>query len=336
MIFTEHRPLRAAQTAAAGLCAVAAALCAVAASNAPAYAAGRSAGPAAAATARIQGLLDHPVGGTVNLPAGTFTVRPDLRLQRGVKIVGHHTTLKVAPGSGNYLAMLAGASAATDLSGLTVTGVTFDQNPRGNPVTSKTSLLHGKPRFVILASAGTGLTIAGNRFTGADDVNTIVTGGGTSDVRISGNTFATVNPRGHDHSSVYTAGRHTRIVQNVFTGRSVYSSAAIEIHGDGATVTGNRISGYPRGANIACSHAVFSGNTIRGALSPVDLWSVASPGLSHATVTHNTLGRDLRHWARVYRQHGSSLPAAKYTRMVIRDELSAYPFSHITVAHNHG
>lgn len=334
MIFTNDRLYRAARNTAAVLAAAAGALLGVAAFSTTAHAAN---GPsAAAATSRIQALLDHPAGGTVNLPAGTFTVQPDLRLQHGVKIVGHHTTLKVARGSGNYQAMLTGATPTTDLSGLSITGVTFDQNLGGNPIRGTAALLHGKPRFVILASAGANIAITGNRFAGTDNLNTIVTGGGTSNVVISGNTFRTVNPRGHDHSSVYTSGRHTVIRDNVFTGASVYSSAAVEVHGDGVTVTGNRITGYPRGANIACSHAVFSHNTIKGAMSPVDLWSVAAPGLSHVVVTHNTLSRDLGHWARVYRQHGSRLPAAKYTRPVVRDELSSYPFSHITVAQNHG
>jgi hypothetical protein len=334
MIFTNDRPYRAVRHTAAVFAAAAGALLGAAVFSTSAHAAE---GPsAAAATARIQGLLDHPVGGTVDLPAGTFTVRPGLRLQHGVKIAGHHTTLKVARGSGNYQAMLAGTTPTTDLSGLSITGVTFDQNARGNPVSKPDALFHGKPRFVILVSAGRDIKIRGNRFTGTDNVNTIVTGGGTGNVQISGNTFQTVNPRGHDHSSVYTSGTHTEISDNVFTGASVYSSAAIEIHGDWASVTGNRVTGYPRGANIACSHTVFSHNTIKGAMSPVDLWSVAAPRLSHVVVTHNTLGRDLGRWARVYHRHGGRLPAAKYTRMVIRDELSSYPFSHITVAHNHG
>src|SRR5713226_7801902 len=61
-------------------------------------------------TARIQALLDNPVNGVVNLPSGTFTIRPSLRLKQGEKIVGHHTTLRVAGSSGDYAAVLADAS----------------------------------------------------------------------------------------------------------------------------------------------------------------------------------------------------------------------------------
>jgi len=64
-------------------------------------------------TARIQALLDHPVNGVVNLPSGTFTIRPALRLQQAETIVGHNTTLTVAASSGDYAAVLQGASPGT-------------------------------------------------------------------------------------------------------------------------------------------------------------------------------------------------------------------------------
>src|SRR3989442_10832178 len=107
--------------------------------------------------------------------------------------------------------MLSGATPATDLSGLTITGIRFDQNTRGNPVFSTLSLFRGKPRFVILVSAGLGITVTGNRFIGIDGVNSVVAGGGTRNVTISGNVFRAANIRGHDHSSIYTSGTRTVI-----------------------------------------------------------------------------------------------------------------------------
>jgi hypothetical protein len=73
-------------------------------------------------TARIQALLNSPVNGVVNLPTGTFTISPSLQLKQGEAIVGHNTTLTVAASSGDYVAVLAGATSATDLSGLSITG----------------------------------------------------------------------------------------------------------------------------------------------------------------------------------------------------------------------
>jgi hypothetical protein len=46
--------------------------------------------------------------------------------------------------------MLSGTSTATTLSGLTITGVTFDQNTMGNPIRQVSALYGGYPRFVIL------------------------------------------------------------------------------------------------------------------------------------------------------------------------------------------
>lgn len=291
----------------------------------------RSAG-AAADTSRIQALLDHPANGTVNLPGGTFTVRPTLRLSQGERIVGHHTTLKVAAHSGNYAAMLAGATPGTSLSGLTITGVTFNQNAAANPITSVQALYHGKPRFVLLISLGSDVRISGNRFTGTNNVNTVVTGSATRNVAITGNTFAAINTPVHDHSTIYTSGIGTTISQNSFAGTSMAHSAAIEVHGDSVSVTGNLVRGYYRGANIVASHTTFSHNQVIGAVNPVDLWSVAAPGLSHVAVTHNRLGRNLSYWTRLL----GGVPPARYTRQVIRDASSTYPFHSITIMGNTG
>src|SRR6266498_2998325 len=206
----------------------------VAAASAPAAQAGTASG-----TARIQALLDNPVHGTVNLPSGTFTISQPLRLHQGERIIGHHTTLRVAAGLGDYAAMLAGASATTDLSGLAITGVTFDQSSAANPIRHPGRLLTGMPRFVLLVGAGNGITITGNKFVGTDNLNTIVTGGGTRNVTISGNSFQTRNAALHDHSSIYTSGTSTVISNNTLAGRAASHSAAIEVHGDGVTITGN-------------------------------------------------------------------------------------------------
>jgi hypothetical protein len=297
-----------------------------------ASAAGTGSATPAAATARIQALLDSPVNNTVNLPHGTFVIRPTLRLHQGERIIGHQTTLTVAAGSGNYAALLAGASPTTDLSGLTITGVTFNQNAAANPIRSTHALYDGQPRFVVLISLGSHITITGNRFTGTDNVNTIVTGQATRDVTISNNVFRTINTPVHDHSSIYTSGTTTTIRNNSLLGTRLYHSAAIEVHGQDADIVGNHVRGYYRGANIACSQTTFSHNEIRGALNPVDLWSIAAPGLSSVAVTHNTLNRNLAYWARLL----GSVPPAAYTRQVIRDSSSSFPFRGIRIAGNSG
>src|SRR6266536_2814492 len=252
-----------------------------AAASAPAAQAGTASG-----TARIQALLDNPVHGTVNLPSGTFTISQPLRLHQGERIIGHHTTLRVAAGLGDYAAMLAGASATTDLSGLAITGVTFDQSSAANPIRHPGRLLTGMPRFVLLVGAGNGIS--------------------------------------------------TVISNNTLAGRAAYHSAAIEVHGDGVTVTGNRIRGYYRGVNVVASNSVFRGNHVAGAASPVDLWSVAPTALHNVTITGNVLNRNLPYWRHVLARYGAHLPAAKYLRPVTRDETSTLPFRNIVIHGNHG
>jgi hypothetical protein len=296
-------------------------------------------GPARAATAgdstaRIQAMLDNPVNGVVNLPRGTFTIRPVLRLEQAETIIGHHTTLKVAAHSGNYAAVLAGASAGTDLSGLTIMGVTFDQNSAGNPIANVQALYHGQPRFVILAVRGAGITIIHDSFLHANNVDTVVTGSATSQVTISGNSFAGLNAPMHDHSTIYTSGTGTTISGNTFTGSAMYDSAAIEVHGDQASVTGNKVTGYFRAANIVAGDTTFSRNTVTGAGNPVDLWSVVAPGLHDVAVTGNVLNINLPYWAQVIGQMGLPMPPSSETQQVIRDATSTYPFQNITVSGN--
>ena len=301
-----------------------------------ATAASATAASTAKVTARIQALLDSPVNGTVNLPHGTFTISPTLKLRQGERIIGHHTTLRVAAGTGDYAAVLAGATATTDLSGLSITGVTFDQNATGNPIRRTSKLVSGSPRFVMLIASGTGITISNDTFAGSDNLNTIVTGGGTRNVTISGNVFKTRNVKMHDHSSIYTSGTSTVISNNTLIGKAALHSAAIEVHGDGVTVTGNHIRGYYRGVNIVASNSAVKGNHVIAAASPVDLWSVAPTALHNVTVTGNVLNRNLPYWHRALARHGLAMPPARYTRQITRDETSTLPFHNITIHGNHG
>lgn len=287
----------------------------------------------ASATARIQALLNTPANNTVNLPSGTFTVQPTLRLSQGVRIVGHNTTLEVAKGAGDYKAILSAATPATSLSGLSITGVTFDQNTAGNPIAHTSALFQGKPRFAVWVPVGSGITITGNHFTGLDGVDAIVTGGATSNVTVSRNVFRARNPLGHDTSTIYTSGTGTTISNNTIVGTSMRASAAIEVHGSQVRATGNCIRGYLKAINVVASQTDFSGNNVTGALNPVDLWSVVAPGLTDVTITNNHLGRDLRYWRKIY---GASMPAAQHTQMVVRDRASKFPFTNITVRGNRG
>jgi hypothetical protein len=284
-------------------------------------------------TAAIQALLNNPVNGVVNLPSGTFTVSPTLQLAHGETIIGHQTTLQVAASSGDYVAVLEGATVSTDLSGLKISGVTFDQNSAANPITNLQALYGGDSRFVIRVSDGADISITNDSFLNTNNIITIATGGATSNVTISGNTFTggTATPW-HDHSSIYTSGTGTTISGNTFTGS--HDITAIEVHGNQATVTGNTVSGYYRGINIVANNTTFTGNTITGSVGPVELWSTVAPGLHNITVTGNALGQNVAGWAPYLKTVNSPMPPAPQLQQVFDAPTSTYPFTAITVSGN--
>lgn len=288
----------------------------------------------------IQQLLNNPQNGVVDLPyrpsSAPFIIRPGLTIPRGEVINGHGTTLKVKDNYGDYRAILT-APATTDLSGLKITGIVFDQNASGNPIStsncSSSCLSSTSPRFVLALLSGTGITITQDMFINTNNTNTVVTGSSTRDVTLSYSTFSTVNTPWHDHSSVYTSGTNTVIYGNTFNGNASLA-AAIEVHGDKANIQNNTINDYYRGTNIVASNTTFSNNTVYRAANVIDLWSTVAPGLHDVTIAQNRIQLDLAHWAQVMKSLGRAMPERQYTQFVIYDAVSTYPFTRISIQNN--
>ena len=139
----------------------------------------------------------------------------------------------------------------------------------------------------------------------------------------------------HDHSSIYTSGVGAVISNNTFTGHAAYA-CAIEVHNDRASITGNRIKGYYKAANIGASDTTFRGNHVYRAANPVDVWSIAPSATRNVTITDNVLNRDRHYWRNVLASIGRKMPTAKYTQQVIREATSTLPFYNIIVHSNHG
>ena len=140
----------------------------------------------------------------------------------------------------------------------------------------------------------------------------------------------------HDHSTIYTDGTGAMISNNKFLGKEMVNSAAIEVHGANAKVTGNYVSGYYRGANILASGTTFKGNHVYGAANPVDLWSFAPAALRDVKITGNVLNRNRAYWRHVLPRHNLSVPPASYMLRVIRNPTSTLPFYNITIRSNKG
>ncbi|MEZ0092454.1 hypothetical protein [Streptacidiphilus sp. EB129] len=294
-------------------------------------------------TSYIQQLLNNPVNGVVNLPyrapSNPFIIRPVLTIPRGELINGGGTTLKVMANYGNYRAVLT-APATTDLSGLTIRGVVFDQNSSGNPISgtcasaaSVNCLSPASPRFVLDMLSGTGITITSDVFVNTNNTNTIVTGSGTHSVILSYDTFSAIDTPWHDHSSVYTSGTGTEIYGNTFNGNAAVA-AAIEVHGDQVNISSNKISGYYRGINIVASDTTLSNNYVYSAANVIDLFSVTAPSLHNVTITQNSIQLNPAYWRQVMQSLGRAMPAPAYTQFVIYDAISTYPFTNITIYGN--
>ena len=303
---------------------------AVAAGMSPSATTPASAAPTVAVaqtTAMVQSLFNNPVNGEVRLPQGKLTVAPTLRLPRGLKIIGNKTVFALAAGSGDYYSMLMGTLPSTDLSGLSISGVTFDQSAALNPVTVY-SLYHGSPRFAVAVFRGTGISITGSTFLGADNLNTVLVGSVATRITISNNTFQTIDPALHDHSSIYTHSNDVTITGNTFTGSNIYG-AAIETHGDRATVTGNKIQGYYRATNLTSNDTLFAGNTVTDGVNIADLWSLG--GLSNVVVRDNVMTRS--NWTAWVQILHHSIPA-EFRQLVIYDPTTPTGFRNITITNN--
>jgi hypothetical protein len=168
-------------------------------------------------TAQIQALLDNPVNGVVNLPSGTFTISPSLRLTRGEAIVGHNTTLKVAASSGDYWTVLTGAT------GITITGDKFLNTNNINTIAT--------------GGGARNVTISGNTFTGVSlpwhDHSSIYTSGTVA--TISNNTFT----GSHDITAIEVHNDKATITGNTISGYY----RGVNIVASDTTFTGNTITG---------------------------------------------------------------------------------------------
>jgi len=296
-------------------------------------------------TVAIQAALDAvPAGGgTVYFPTGTYLVsiangdnvnKLALRLTKtGVTLRGAgrgSTTIKLANSVGDYTAMVSDNTAlgTTDLSGLTIRDLTFDQNSTNN-VVSNINQFTGQPRFVLRWQVGQRLVVENCRFTNTDNINTIyANGSAVQHVSVRHCVFDNVgaNSPKHDHSAVYTHGSKVDITGNTFVGGGISATTAIETHGGIQTVRGNRIENFfcflnVTGVSASSIGGSVVGNVGRGLGTGIVIWSrvytnnTSGYGMEDFVIQGNTLEIDIDQWAAVpsYRcgislDVGSSLP----------------------------
>ncbi|MGC9950098.1 MAG: glycosyl hydrolase family 28-related protein [Bryobacteraceae bacterium] len=245
--------------------------------------------------AAIQAAIDSVTAGAVYLPptarAYLITPTPDkktfLTLKANVQLIGiGNPLIRIAASSAPYDAVIS----ASSCDNCAIQNLTIDSNIDGNPIENKSGL-YAHPRFEILLGSGHRIRIEHVTIQNSSSMNSIVSGVPISDITISHCIFSgngdDPNHVPHDHSALYIHADGAVIDGNIFTAVRRDAPAAvtaIETHGSGILVTGNIITNYSQGMNVTGSAPsdsvgnVVSGNTIRGTLNGITIWSHTDRG----------------------------------------------------------
>jgi hypothetical protein len=262
--------------------------------------------------AAIQAAIDSPAASAVILPASKapYLITPApgrktfLTLRSGVQLLGiGNPVLKVAPSAGPYDAVIA----AEICQNCAVRSLTIDSNISHNPISGKQEIFD-HPRFEISLRTARHVRIDDVTIQNSSSVNTVVTGRGSSDVRVANCTFRAIgddpNHVKHDSSTLYIYSDGALIQANTFKAVHLGAPAAftaIETHGSKMVVSSNIIEDYITGMNItgvtpfSSADNVVAGNTVTGALFGIMIWSHSYPkgaagdGINGLTITGNTI-----------------------------------------------
>lgn len=295
-----------------------------------------------------KGIVYFPPGtykiGTWSGVAGTISSRAITPLP-GITLRGASraaSVLKVANSLGNYFTMIGPPTAGTDLSGLTVEHLTFDNNTTNNVVASVPTMISGlNYRASIVVYTGSRITIRACRFTDIDAVWTTAVNSATgTDITITDNLYDNYGTSAafHDCSAIYTSGRRTQITNNTFVANlgGLGAATAIETHGDLQVVSDNNIENFFRGMNItgvattSSTNVQVSGNNITRCSVGIQLWSntyagnTSGFGMQDVVVADNTIEVDYDTWAAV----------ASYRTGIALDQTSDYGVRNLRIQDN--
>jgi parallel beta-helix repeat protein len=262
--------------------------------------------------ATIQAAIDSVTAGVVYLPPAArgylITPNPDKRrfltLKSTVQLIGiGNPVIRVAGSSAPYDSVIS-ASLCDDC---VIQDLTIDSNIGANPIKDK-SEIYAHPRIEIAFASGRRIRVEHVTIKNSSSMNSIVSGVPVSDIRITHCAFTGTgddpNHTAHDHSALYIHADGAVIDGNVFTAvrrGAPAAGTAIETHGSGISVTGNVITDYATGMNLTgiapldSVGNVVNGNTIKGALFGIEIWShtyrghLTGYGVNGLSITGNTI-----------------------------------------------
>lgn len=241
------------------------------------------------ARATLQDVLTRNGGKTIVLPDGAVCVITPvadkskfLSLPAGTVLRGR-ATLKVANASAPYDSVLY----STNCNGCQMAEITIDANVANNPIADGAEIYaHARSEIVLF---GDDLSFRSITIMNSSSINSIVATG--SRITVEDSTFKSIgddpNHIAHDHSTLYLSGSQILVRGNHFTATGRDSPAgvtAIETHGTGQSIVGNAIADFTNGINLTgvssedSEAGVVSGNSIKGVLYCITLWSRAYRG----------------------------------------------------------
>jgi len=262
--------------------------------------------------AAIQAAIDSVTAGAVYFPPARggylITPAPDrkqfLALKSNVQLIGDgNPVIRVAGASAPYDSVISSSFCDHCL----IQDLTIDSNIGSNPIQDKSEIYaHG--RTEIAFAGGRWIRVEHVTIENSSSMNSIVSGVQVSNIRITHCAFTgngdDPNHVVHDHSALYIHADGAVIDGNVFQAVRRGAPAAvtaIETHGSGISVTANVIADYAVGMNltgVAPSDSVgnvVTGNTIRGGLFGIQIWSDRYRGHSNGygvnglSITGNTI-----------------------------------------------
>ena len=300
--------------------------------------------------AAIQAAIDSVTAGVVYLPpaAGGYLLNPApdkknfLVLKSNVQLIGvGNPVIRVAGSSAPYDYVI-NSSLCDDCA---IQDLTIDSNIGANPIKDR-SEIYAHPRIEIAFGGGRRIRVEHVTIKNSSSINSIVSGVPVSDIRITHCEFTGTgddpNHTAHDHSALYIHANGAVIDGNIFTAvrrGAPAAGTAIETHGSGISVTGNVIADYAVGMNLTGSAPsdsignVVTGNTIRGALVGLQVWSATYPGHSTGygvnglSITGNTITLNQASYA-------SASATARTTAGIIVEPNSNLPAANVIISGN--
>jgi hypothetical protein len=228
-------------------------------------------------------------------------------LKSGTKILGNGATLKIADGAGAFYSIFYSVSNVSDIS---ISGVTFDHNTQNNPIVGVTDMGINRRTtlFINTGDSCSGLDFSNNIIKNENGENTIYLGdGGLKKVKITKNSFEGIctDPNGidHDHSTLYLHADEVSVIDNFFEGAdwNCPPRCCIETHCDKSIVSGNIIQKYGSGMNVTgvsyvdSEQNIVSNNTLLVSFDGILLWSctlgahTTGYGLKNLIISNNII-----------------------------------------------